>query len=67
MNFTLHAGSVSETVEVQADAPAMNTFNATLGSVIDNQVAESLPLNGGSALALAQLGSGCGFGERAGE
>jgi hypothetical protein len=55
LNFTLHAGAVSQEVTVQSDAPQLNTFNATLGSVIDNAAAEELPLAGSSALTLAQL------------
>jgi hypothetical protein len=55
INFALKAGNVSETIEVEANAPALNTFDATLGSVINNATAEALPLNGSNALALAQL------------
>ncbi|HEY0306622.1 MAG TPA: TonB-dependent receptor [Acidobacteriaceae bacterium] len=55
LDFTLQVGDMSQQVEVQANAPALNTFNASLGSVLDNSVAESLPLNGSSALSLIQL------------
>jgi len=55
INFQLRNGSVSETIDVEASTPSLNTFNATLGSVIDNATAEALPLNGSNALALAQL------------
>jgi len=57
LNFTLRVGDVSAQVEVQADAPMLNSFNATLGSVIDNATAEELPLNGSGALAMAQTDS----------
>lgn len=57
LNFTLRVGDVSQQVEVQADAPTLNSFNATLGTVIDNATAEALPLNGSVALAQVQLDS----------
>jgi Carboxypeptidase regulatory-like domain len=64
LNFTLEPGSVEEQVVVQANAPALNTFNASLGSLIDNTTAESLPLHGSNALSLLQLDPGVvsGFG-----
>jgi hypothetical protein len=58
LNFVLKTGDVSQSVDVQATSPALNTFNAALGSVIDNATAESLPSNGHNALALAQLDPG---------
>jgi hypothetical protein len=64
LNFTLHPGDVTAEVVVQANAPSFNTFNATLGSVIDNATAEALPMNGGSAMSLLQMDSNAvnGFG-----
>ena len=58
LDFTLQPGSVSQSVEVRATEPSLNRFNATLGTVIDNATAEALPLNGSSALGLAQLDPG---------
>jgi hypothetical protein len=55
INFTLKPGEVSDVVEVQANAPMLNSFNAELGTVIDNKTAEALPLNGSNALAMVQM------------
>src|SRR5437763_28917 len=46
INVVLEVGQVSETVEVQANAALVETRNATLGSVIENQRILELPLNG---------------------
>jgi hypothetical protein len=55
VDFKINPGNNTEQVDVQATASTLNTFNASLGSVIDNATAEALPLNGNNALALSQL------------
>ncbi|HYL39184.1 MAG TPA: carboxypeptidase-like regulatory domain-containing protein [Bryobacteraceae bacterium] len=46
IDFQLKVGAMTETVEVQGGAPLLNTENATVGTVIDNQRILDLPLNG---------------------
>ncbi len=46
VNITLQIGSTTQTVQVTAEAPLVNTTNGTLGAVINEQKVEDLPLNG---------------------
>jgi outer membrane receptor protein involved in Fe transport len=54
VDLGLKVGQVAETVVVQADAPLVETSNATLGIVIDEKKVVDLPLNGRN---FAQLGT----------
>jgi hypothetical protein len=58
INFTLPIGAASEIVTVQGGAPLINTENASVGTVIDRNFVESLPLNGRSFNTLLQLTPG---------
>ncbi len=58
INFTLPIGAASEIVTVQGGAPLVNTENAAVGTTIDRNFAESLPLNGRSFNMLLQLTPG---------
>ncbi|MGA9883518.1 MAG: TonB-dependent receptor [Candidatus Acidiferrales bacterium] len=58
INFTLPVGAASETVTVEAGAPLVNTTSAAVGTVIDRNFVESLPLNGRSFNTLLQLTPG---------
>ena len=58
LNFTLPLGAVSEVVTVQGGAPLVNTESAAVGTVIDRQFVDSLPLNGRSFNTLLQLTPG---------
>jgi Carboxypeptidase regulatory-like domain/TonB dependent receptor-like, beta-barrel len=58
VNAQLKAGSASETVEVTAAPPLMQTENAAVGQTVDSQTLNSLPLNGRNFTFLAQLGAG---------
>jgi hypothetical protein len=49
LNLTLNVGATSQTVTVSTAAPALETGNATLGAVIENDVYQSLPLEMGGA------------------
>lgn len=72
VDVALEVGELAETVEVSAQAVLVESSNATLGKVIENQRITSLPLNGRSALSLVVLTpsvrtsaeSSSGFGDR---
>jgi hypothetical protein len=55
IDFQLQVGTVAETVEVAGGAPLLNTENASVGTVIDNQRIVDLPLNGRNFLQLVSL------------
>ena len=58
LNFSLPLGAVSEVVTIQGGAPLVNTETASVGTVIDRQFVETLPLNGRSFNTLLQLTPG---------
>jgi len=58
LDFALHVGSVTQTAEVTAAAPLLETENASLGDVVAAQQVEQLPLNGRRYTDLAELTSG---------
>jgi hypothetical protein len=58
LNFTLKPGMASQSVEVNAEAPAVNLANATLGGINDSRTVAELPLNGRSWTDLATLQPG---------
>ncbi|MCH8266721.1 MAG: TonB-dependent receptor [Acidobacteria bacterium] len=73
VDMTLSVGAITERVEVTAEAPLVETTNATVGSLVDGRTITDMPLNGRSydQLALLQttvvaygggVGSGFGFG-----
>jgi hypothetical protein len=55
LDVTLQAGSVSESVNVTAEVPVVNTEDAVYGDVIDNRRVVELPLNGRNFNNLALL------------
>jgi len=55
LDFRLELGVLSETVEATASAPILNTVDAVLGTVIDNQRIVELPLNGRNFLRMVEL------------
>jgi len=55
LDFKLSLGDSAQSIEVTADAPLVNSENATVGGAITTKEVEDLPLNGGSPLMLAQL------------
>jgi hypothetical protein len=57
-NVSLKVGSVSEAVNVTADAVAVDTRTATLNTVITQKQIAELPLNGRNVLQLMQLTPG---------
>jgi Carboxypeptidase regulatory-like domain/TonB dependent receptor-like, beta-barrel len=58
INFTLPLGAASETVTVEAGAPLVNTESATVGTVVDRNFVENMPLNGRSFQTLLTLTPG---------
>lgn len=55
LTIALAVGSVSQSVEVTAEAPLVDTTTSSLGQVIDNHEVLSMPLNGRNAFALGLL------------
>jgi hypothetical protein len=55
LTIVLTVGSVSQSVEVTAEAPLVDTTTSSLGQVIDNHEVLSMPLNGRNAFALGLL------------
>jgi Carboxypeptidase regulatory-like domain len=55
LDFTLDVSGPIEEIRVTADVPLLQTGNAEISDVIDNQQVVQLPLNGRNFLALAQL------------
>ena len=57
-DFRLVAGAITETVEVTAVAPQLQTQDASVGTVATREQINDLPLNGRNYTFLAQLGAG---------
>jgi hypothetical protein len=58
INFTLPIGAASEIVTVEGGVPQVNTQSATVSTVVDRNLVETLPLNGRSFNTLLQLTPG---------
>ncbi|MBI1896510.1 MAG: TonB-dependent receptor [Acidobacteria bacterium] len=58
LDFQLPVGEVTESVEVVAAAPLLETSRATVGQVIENKRVVDLPLNGRNPFELAALSPG---------
>jgi Carboxypeptidase regulatory-like domain len=55
ISFSMQVGELSETVQVQAHSPLIQTENAAISTVIENRAIVELPLNGRNYLQLASL------------
>jgi len=66
IDFALEVGSVKQNVEVVAQAVVLDTENAAVGQVIDNQRVVDLPLNGRNIIQLAVMAPGVQYGLRSG-
>lgn len=58
VDFRLEVGTATESVEVTAEAPLVDTGSATVGKVIESRRISDLPLNGRNVLALVLLTPG---------
>src|SRR5437899_3930108 len=58
INFSLKPGAVTQSVEVVATIPVLQTQNAAVGQVVDSRSVNDLPLNGRNFTFLAQLAAG---------
>lgn len=58
LEVALEVGATSETINVTADAPLLETTTATMGQTIDAHQVENMPMNGRTPLVLAQLAMG---------
>jgi Carboxypeptidase regulatory-like domain/TonB-dependent Receptor Plug Domain/TonB dependent receptor len=64
VDFTLKPGTLSETVEVSAAPPPLQTQDASVGGVVEAQQINDLPLNGRNYTFLAQLNAGVTFSQQ---
>ena len=62
IDFTLTVGQATQTVEVAANAAMLATENATVGTVIEEQRIEDLPLNGRNFWQLVALSPNVTYG-----
>ncbi len=62
IDIDMQIGSVSESVEVSAQAALLQSENSTVGTVIDNKRIVELPLNGRNALQLVSLAPNVSYG-----
>jgi hypothetical protein len=58
VDLTLKPGAVTQTIEVTGAPPALQTENASVGQVVDQQSINNLPLNGRNFTFLAQVVAG---------
>lgn len=55
LDVTLEVGTLAETITVTADAPLIETANASVGGVIDSKALEAIPTAGRSVFLMATL------------
>src|SRR6266481_5932498 len=58
LDLTLQLGQVSETVEVSAQAPLLESDSSSIGTVVSEKLVNQLPLNGRNFVTLALLTPG---------
>ena len=58
VNVALEVGAAQQTVQVEAVAEEVNTTNATVGALVNEQKVQDLPLNGRNFIALTMLQPG---------
>jgi hypothetical protein len=55
LDITLEVGTLNETITVTADAPLIESTNASVGGVIDSKALEAIPTAGRSVFLMATL------------
>jgi len=58
LDFKLQVGQVNELVEVTGQAPLLETESSSLGTVVNEQFVNQLPLNGRNFIQMATLSPG---------
>jgi hypothetical protein len=58
LNFTLHVGQMTQTVEVSTEAPNVQLASSSISAVVNSTTVRELPLNGRSWTDLATLQPG---------
>lgn len=58
LNVQLELGSMTESVDVVAEAPLLNAATATVSATIDHRQLADLPIGGGDVMFLTQLAAG---------
>ena len=58
VDLTLSVGEISERVIVTGEAPLIQTTSGSLGSIVDRNTVQELPINGRDLTALLTLGTG---------
>ena len=58
IDLTLQVGQVSESLEVTAQAPLLQSESSSLGTVVSEKLVNQLPLNGRNFIQLAMLSPG---------
>src|SRR4051812_3123656 len=61
INATLELGQSTQTVEVRAESPLLDTSSASFGQVIDSRTINELPLKDGMVVTMATLSPGVIF------
>jgi hypothetical protein len=61
LNFKMQVGGANETVEVSSDAAALDTQDASGGTVMDPEKVQNLPLNGRQVYTMLALTPGVKF------
>lgn len=55
VDVVLSVGAVTESIQVTAEAPGVDTRSSTIAEVVDRRRIQELPLNGRNAMALARV------------
>jgi hypothetical protein len=63
VDITLPPGEVTQTVDVTAAAPLLNTTNGSVGEVVNQRTINNLPLSGRNFVFLARLTAGVTHGQ----